>query len=142
MRKISEPRRYRELAVAVEFSRMHDDPALHAPIVSDPACARVPIVPGIVAEGGSVPGSLREPARAISHGVVGRISEWTERRVRHVGAVAIDVKLGTRRSVLQIISAAVFRHPGAFHVGGAGLAWLPAGAMILAEALPAMLVRM
>ncbi len=141
MGKVAEARRHGHLPVRVEFGRVDDDPPLHSPIVADPARAAVPPIAAVVLERGPVPCPFGEPAWPVGDRVVRCVSERPERLVRRVDAVRVHVELRARRSVLQVIAAAVLGHPRPLHVRGAGLAGLPAGAMVLSEPLPAVPVR-
>src|SRR5439155_17836261 len=61
-------------------------------------------------------------------------SERSERTITHISAVGVNVVLGPGRGVLEIVFAAVFRHPGAFDER------LDRVTVIASEAFPAVLL--
>src|SRR5687768_2260683 len=110
---------------------MHHDAPLHPPVVTNPRRSGVPPIAVIVFEGRSVAGALCKPTWTICDRVVSGVGKWSERLFGDIGPVRVGVELGPGRAVLEIISAADLRHPGALHVGWARAPWSPAGAMIL-----------
>src|SRR6266851_3395147 len=115
---------------------MQRDAALEVPVHADPRRAGVPPIPVHILEGVAVSRPLHETRRLVRNRVVGRVREWAERIVGGVDAGRVDVVLGAWCAVLEVVAAPVLRHPGAFDERMDRRI-----AMVLAEALPAMLRR-
>src|SRR5882672_12454528 len=117
MREVTKARVDIHLPVAVEARRMEADAALEVPVHPDPRRPRTPPVTVQVLERVAVSGALHESARLIRDGIVRRVRERAEGIVADVDAGRIDVVFGAGRAVLEVVAAAVLRHPGAFDEG-------------------------
>src|SRR3989442_2856271 len=115
---------------------MEPDPTLEVPVHTDPRRAAVPPVPVHILERVAVPGTLDKSAGLVCNRIVGRVGERAERIVGGVDAGRVDVVLGARRAVLEVVAAAALRHPRAFDERFDRR--IP---MVLTEAFPAMLCR-
>src|SRR5881409_1177588 len=116
MRKVAEARIDVHLTVGIKAGGVEPDATLEIPVHADPRRARVPPVTVDVLERVAVAGTLHESAGLVRHRIVRRIGERPEGISGRGDARRVDVVLGTRRAVLQVIAPAVLRHPRAFDV--------------------------
>src|SRR5436853_3507747 len=114
MRKISEAGVDVELAILVEARGMESDAALEIPVHRNPWRPCIPPVAVEILKRIAVARALDEPTRLVCYGVVRCIRKRAEWTITDVHARRIDVVLGARRAVLEIVAPVVLCHPRAF----------------------------
>src|SRR5882672_9185477 len=77
----------------------------------------MPVISLIILDGAAVSGAADEPGRLMREGTVRSEGKRPERIGGGVDSIRIDLELGSRRGIFQIIDAATLRHPGAFGPG-------------------------
>src|SRR3989442_2581818 len=92
---------------------MQPDAALEVPVHADPRRAGIPPIPVHILESVAVSRPLYESGGLVRDRVVRRVGAWAERIGGDVDAGRIDVVLGARCAVTEVVAAGPTRPPGA-----------------------------
>ena len=77
----------------------------------------MPVVTMEISKGATVPYALHKAARLVTHGIVLLIGERSQRVVTDIHTIGVNLKLGARCAILEIILAVMLGHEGALHEG-------------------------
>ena len=102
-------------AVVVKRRGIQADAPLKLVLEREHARAHMPVVARQVGKGASMPYPLHKATGLVTHGIVLLVGERAQWVVAHIDAVGIDLELGARGAVLEIILAVMLGHESPFH---------------------------